>query len=75
MPEISKTTLTFTVLHRSDQPLSRDIGEILEETDTGHAVGWETNRVTVSVPANKVRDELLALGNDGEFFDDDDDDY
>jgi hypothetical protein len=37
----------------------------------GSAVGWETGRTTVPVPADRVCDELVALGNDGIFFDDD----
>lgn len=72
MPDISKTTISFTVIHRTDSPLSANLEDVLEETDTGHAVGWETNRTTVRVPADAVAAELRALGNDGSFFDDDD---
>lgn len=71
MTEISKTTITLTVLHYSDEPLSPSLEWVLEEIDTGNAVGWETGRVTVAVPADAVRGELLALGNDGEFFNED----
>ncbi|GAB4988539.1 MULTISPECIES: hypothetical protein [Mycobacterium] len=72
MSRVSKTVVTFTVLHCSDTPLPPSLDAILQETDYGHAVGLETSRVTVDVPEDTVRDELLALGNDGEFFEDDD---
>ncbi len=75
MTEISKTVITFTVLHRTDEPLPDSIDAVLEETDSGNAVGWETARVTEGVPEDALRDELLALGNDGKFFEDDEDYY
>jgi hypothetical protein len=67
---IKKTTITFTVLHRADQPLSPHLEGVLEETDDGNAVGQETGRQTVDVPDDAVRAELEALGNDGKFFGD-----
>lgn len=70
MATISKTTFTFTVLHRSDDPPA-DLGDAISEADHGSAVGLETSRETVPVADSAVADELLALGNDGEFFDDD----
>jgi hypothetical protein len=70
---IVKTTITITVLHRGDNPMTdHDIEEVLYEMREGEAVGWETDRVTEPVPADQVSDELLALGNDGTFFDDED---
>ncbi len=77
---ISKTTITFTVLHRTDEPivgfpgdgpLCSPLGEALARSWDGHAVGAETSMTTVEVADDKVEDELIALGNDGEFFDDD----
>lgn len=69
---IVKTTITITVLHRADNPMTDcDIEEVLYETREGEAVGWETDRVTEPVAAEQVPDELVALGNDGTFFDDD----
>ena len=71
---IVKTTITITVMHRGDHPLTdHDIEEVLYEMREGDAVGWETDRVTEPVPAERVCHELVALGNDGTFFDDDDD--
>lgn len=69
---IVKTTITITVLHRADNPMTDcDIEEVLYEMREGEAVGWETGRVTETVAAEQVPDELVALGNDGTFFDDD----
>lgn len=68
---IVKTTVTITVLHRADNNLGPDIQDVLYEMNEGAAVGWETDRTTVTVPAERVCDELVELGNDGTFFDDD----
>ena len=71
---IVKTTVTVTVLHRADNRLTdHDIEDVLYEIREGEAVGWETDRVTEPVAAEQVPDELVALGNDGEFFDEDED--
>jgi hypothetical protein len=70
MTTIMKTTFTFTVLHRTDSPLL-DLAYALEESDTGHAVGNVTQVSWEQVPDDEVPGELDALGNDGEFFDDD----
>lgn len=71
--QIIKTVITITVLHRADNPMTEyDIEEVLYEMREGEAVGWETDRVTEPVAAEQVPDELVALGNDGTFFDDDD---
>ena len=70
---IVKTTVTITVLHRAENVLGPDIEDVLYEMNEGSAVGWETGRTTVPVPADRVCDELVGLGNDGVFFDDDDD--
>ena len=70
--KIAKTTVTFTVLHQEDEPLPSDLSDILYECNEGNAVGWETSRDTVPVPPEKVAEELVALGNDGEFFADED---
>lgn len=78
---ISKTTFTFTVLHRTDEPFIWDgqegvgpydnnLGEALARSWDGHAVGWVADETTV-VPSDQVAAELVALGNDGTFFDDD----
>lgn len=70
MSRIVKTTITFTVMHLVNEPLPGDLQVVLEETDTGNAVGLETGRYTVEVSDHQVPAELKALGNDGSFFDD-----
>jgi len=80
MSTISKTVITFTVLHRTDEPitgfdgdgpLDSPLGEALARSWDGHAVGAETSVDTTPVDDSSVEAELVALGNDGEFFDDD----
>lgn len=83
LPKISKTTITFTVLHRADDfplggeyfgeydnPYDGELGYLMKEAWDGGMVGSESEAVTVEVPEDQVRDELRALGNDGTFFDD-----
>lgn len=83
MTTISKTTFTFTVLHRTDEPFNDDydsgydgpfcgsIAEAMQRSFDGNAVGDVTAEETVPVEDADVADELVALGNDGEFFDND----
>lgn len=82
MSTISKTTFTFTVLHRTDEPftwdnssesgpLANNLGEALARSWDGHAVGTVTDETTVDLDDEDVSDELVALGNDGGFFLDD----
>lgn len=65
---IAKTVYTFTVLHPADAPLD-DLGHALYEASEGNAVGDVTAETTVTLVPDAVRSELIALGNDGEFFD------
>jgi hypothetical protein len=71
MTTISKTTITFTVLHRTDAEPFDTIDDALYESREGNAVGMETSFETVEVPDEQVEGELLALYNDGTFFDSD----
>lgn len=64
---ISKTTFTFVVLHPTDQP-PMSLEHAMEESMTGNMVGLETEAITLEVPDSEVETELVALGNDGEFF-------
>jgi len=67
--QIVKTVITFTVLHRADNPMTDySIDQVLSETNEGDAVGWETDRTSQTIPPEQVVDELIALGNDGTFF-------
>lgn len=70
MSTIVKTTYTFTALHRADWT-PEGIEDAMRESYDGHAVGQETSSKTEPVPDDKVSDELVALSNDGSFFDED----
>lgn len=70
---IAKTTITITVLHRAGSLDGSGIDDVLYEMSQGEAVGWETDRRSVSVAPTDVERELKQLGNDGTFFDDEDD--
>lgn len=84
MSTISKTTFTFVVLHRTDEPFDDDfqyneydgphdgpLGEAMARSYDGNAVGALVVQDTVEVEEKDVESQLLQLGNDGEFFDDD----
>lgn len=80
---ISKTTFTFTVLHRTDEPFNDNydsgydefagaLAEAMQRSFDGNAVGAETSSLSEPIPDSEVPNELIELlGNDGEFFDDD----
>jgi hypothetical protein len=71
---IVKTTITITLLHRAENPMrDYDIEDVLYEMREGDAVGCTTSRITEPVNPENVVDELCDLGNDGTFFDDDED--
>jgi hypothetical protein len=66
---VYKSTYTITVL--SDRPLQGGLdGEtILYEINEGDCLGTvEETVLNEEVPAEKVVDEEVALGNDGSFF-------
>ncbi|MBO9579511.1 MAG: hypothetical protein J7498_01305 [Sphingobium sp.] len=70
-PKIQKTEMTFTFLHlAADIAGNWSIDQIFHECDHGGFVGEWTKTVKCDVPDDKVEDELLALGKDGEFFND-----
>lgn len=65
---ISETTFTFTVLHRTDEPIE-SLAEAIARSIDGHAVGQEDWGTTVPVKDEDVAERLVALNNDGTFFD------
>lgn len=73
MSIISKTVITFTVLHRTDEPFNPHwtLQDAMARSLDGNAVGWETDTITEEVGDFEVEDELVKLGNDGSFFDTD----
>lgn len=79
MSKISKTTITFTVLHRTGDEgleaareynhyLDGPLGYVMQEAWDGGMVGLESDPVTEAIPDAEVEAELLAMGNDGTFF-------
>ena len=88
MADIAKTQITFTVLHRADDPVLSGkefigeydrptdglLGYVMQEAWDGGMVGIESDPVTTPVAPGDVKAELLAMGNDGEFFSEEDED-
>lgn len=69
--DILKTTITLTVFHRKDVDIpNMSWPNILYQIDQGESIGSTEIVSTEPVPEDKVNDELIAIGNDGSFFDD-----
>ena len=69
-PTVRKTVIEFTVYHRDfDDPASMDLADVISECDTGSMIGQVTDVKESTVPDGNVVDELIAIGNDGSFFD------
>ena len=64
-----KTTFTITVL-TEDGPISdsADIIDVVRDFTDGDSIGHIERSAADEVPADKINDELLAIGNDGTFF-------
>jgi len=69
-PVISKTTYVFVLMHRSDE-LVPTIEDAIDMANNGHGVGDVVVTSTLYVPDNHVEFNLIELGNDGSFFDED----
>jgi hypothetical protein len=66
--KIRKDTIVVTILRPADIPLPDTLEGMGEFIDSGDGVGSFTVSTSTDVPANAVREELLAVGNDGSFF-------
>lgn len=74
---VFRTAILITVLHEARdldtaraEITSMRVHDILSEMDDGSFIGatrWEATR---EIPPAEVRTELLAIGNDGTFFED-----
>jgi len=66
---IFKTVFTVTVLSE-DMPISpdTDMEDVLNYINTGDGIGQVELASADSIPADKIEAELLAIGNDGTFF-------
>ncbi|WP_448205333.1 hypothetical protein [Azospirillum sp. sgz302134] len=68
--KIAKTILTVTILHPVDEsPEGKPLDAIGRELDDGGWIGQIASASVTAVSDDRVRDELIALGNDGTFFD------
>lgn len=66
---MKKTIIKVTVLHPDEYDLSgQSLKDISYEIDEGCWLGTSEIVSVQAVPADKLREECLALGNDGEFF-------
>lgn len=65
---IRKTTYTFVVYHEADEP-PENLTHAMNEAFDGSMVGSVINERIDDVAADKLHDELVAIGNDGTFFD------
>ncbi len=74
IPKITKTVVSFVVLHRvEDDPRNLSMAEILEECDTGDMIRGSMTFAggEAVIPTHEVlQAELIEIGNDGTFFDD-----
>lgn len=56
-------------IYPSDMIHATSVEAILEEMHRGEMIGDASLDSIDDVPANKIKEELLAIGNDGTFFD------
>lgn len=68
MAKIFKHIYTVVVLSDSDEPVD-DLNVLADSIDTGEDIGQFEHTSTEEVSAEQVKQELLAIGNDGTFFD------
>lgn len=69
MVPLHKTTVTVTVYSREPIPDARDIADILREMDDGEYIGGSKITDRNEIAYEDARAELIAIGNDGSFFD------
>jgi hypothetical protein len=67
MTHVQKTTYTYVVYHTADDP-PQDMSHAMREAFDGSMVGQVINERIDDVAPDKLVDELIAIGNDGEFF-------
>lgn len=72
MPPIVKLKIQLTVLmpeSRHGDLNTMSLAQLVAEMDGGDFVGDHVNTYVGVVPPGNVTNELLAVGNDGTFFD------
>lgn len=74
MTGIRKRTIEFDVLYPEGYEWPNDLADIIEETDSGPIIrGSHRFAFDKAVTPDSLESELQAIGNDGGFFDDDED--
>jgi hypothetical protein len=66
-PVILKTTYTVVVYHRQDD-VPEDFDHAMREIFDGSMVGACTGETVKVVDHDNLREQLISIGNDGEFF-------
>jgi hypothetical protein len=74
---VQKMIIQITVLTDTETPerasalfSGMELSEIADAMDVGEDIGGPIRIASVeTLPADRVKDELLAIGNDGTFFD------
>ena len=66
---IYKHTLRVTILSKHEELPDRDLDALWEECTDGEFIGdWKQTSV-LALSEEDAKDELIAIGNDGTFFD------
>ena len=65
---IRKDTVVVTILRPAHIPLPDTLDEMAEFIGSGDGIGSFTVSASTDVPPHQVRAALLAVGNDGSFF-------
>lgn len=69
-----KTEIKFTVYSPEPLTYEKDLAGIVWSIDAGDSIGDWTITETSEVDGEQLRKELIAIGNDGDFFDAEDED-
>ena len=68
MSQIYKHIFTITVLSEDKEFDNVCLEDLAREIDQGNSIGQVEHKSVDEVPADRVKDELEAIGNDGSFF-------
>lgn len=68
---VYKTVVEVTLLTTYEDVAHGTLEEMISEAASGEAVLGYTVTECYALPESEIRQELIALGNDGEFFEED----
>jgi hypothetical protein len=71
MKTIYKNVFTL-IVYSEGYPLTKnwDVDDITYELDSGAMIGYTELLSTEKVPPERIKEDLMAIGNDGTFFQD-----